>query len=271
MPKIPCPAGRTRIRAGKTEAVWHKKDGSDCPVCSKTAQLAPATESSPLVSAGPAAAQPEGMGKAEEIPSVSQSPPDRPRGLMRRLGFGTRETSPELPVQPPKNKAPEYFVDAKHTIEFANLIYGGARFVFNLADKLLLTKEAGMKPFTEEHPDLVKVSDFEKESITMDPQTDLWGKFATGVTRMVGCQTQAQAHSAIDTLSFLGHFGMLIGFALDHYVRAWREGKPYRQAKSAAKKAAIAARKMGVTDGRNPQGEGGDMASAGRQGLPAPA
>jgi len=269
MPRIACPSGRTRIRAGKAEAIWHKKNGTseDCPICfANTPAIAPATEPSPTPAVYDAGSGAE-AGATHPAPVEARKP-----GLIRRLGFGNRETSPELPIAPPKNKPPEYFVDAKHTVEFANLIYGGVRWLFDLADKFLLTKEAGMKTFTEAHPELLKLSEFEKEGITLDPQSDLWGKAATGFTRLVGCKTQAQAHSAIDTVSFLGHFGMLIGFATDHYWHAWQDGKPYRAAKKAAKKAAIAARRLEVkAHGRNPQVEGGNLAEARPAGAPTAA
>lgn len=267
MPRVACPAGRKHPNG---KAVWHKEKGGttdDCPICFQGVEpkLAPATE-----------AQPVPKGDVPEKPAAKPASPtpERRPGILRRLGFGDRETSPETPLAPPKNQPPAFFVDAKHTIEFANLIYGGGRWLADTLDKFLMTKEAGLKLFTEAHPELLKLSEFEKEAITLDPQTDMWGRFATGFTRMVGAKTQAQAHSAIDTLSLLGHFGALMGFAASHYIDAYKAGKPYREAKKAAKKAAIEARKRGVRDDRRtepePVGEGGTVPQP-RPGNPAAA
>jgi len=259
MPKIVCPKGRTRILGGKQVKVWHKADGSDCPLCSKENQVpSPATE----------VAKPEAK-PTEAKPA--ETPPAKKPGVLRRLGFGSRETAPEVPVAPPKNQPPEFHVDAKHTIEFANLIYGGARWVADLLDKFLLTEEAGGKRFTREHPELLRLSDFEKEAITLDPQSDLWGRFATGFCKMVGAKTQAQAHAAIDTLSFIGHFGALLAFATDHYWHAYQDGKPFRAARKAAKKAQIAARQrpkeVKVPERTEPAREGGTVPAVGQPAI----
>ena len=244
MPKIPCPAGRTRIQGGKQVPVWHKKNGTadDCPVCFKGKPvLEPATESG---SVAQKAERPAPDGKAAG--STPAAPTAKPAGIMRRLGFGAKETSPEVPLSPPKNKEPTYFVGGEHVVKFANLIYGGIRWGFNLFDQFAMTKEAGMKPFTEKHPELLTLSDFEKEAIKLDPATDMWGRFATGFTRLIGCKTQDQAHSAIATLDLLGHFGALLGFGAEHIWTALKAGKPFREAKKEAKKLAIAAKKLEV-------------------------
>jgi hypothetical protein len=249
MPKIPCPAGR---RHPNGRAVWHKPltdknaTSEDCPVCFRGRE--PKVE---VVAETPAPKPTE----EKPIEAAPAKPAAKP-GIMRRLGFGSRETSPETPIAPPKNPEPTYFVGAEHVQKFANLVYGGLRWGFNMFDKWAMTEEAGMKRFTEQHPDLLRLSDFEKESIKLDPQTDMWGKFATGFTRMIGCRTQEQAHSAIATLDLLGHFGALIGFGADHIWSAIRAGKPFREAKKAAKKAAIAAKRKEVMNAQRDISQG---------------
>jgi hypothetical protein len=271
MPRIPCPAGRKKSRAGKLESVWHFPDGTGsrsddnglCPICYKGPPPADAI--------APPSKPPEQPPAGETKPEPKRPPAEAKKpGIFRRIGFGNRETSPELAVAAPKNAPPEYFVDAKHTIEFANIIYGAGRWLADLLDKFLMTEEIpGMKRFTQKHPELLTLSTFEKESITLDPQSDLWGRFATATTRMVGCRTQAQAHSAIDTLSFIGHFGALIAYASDHYWHAFKEGRPYREAKRKLRKAIATAKKKGeVVDADFRVGESGNIPQA-RQGTAA--
>jgi hypothetical protein len=251
-----------RQRKGRRpEHMYHQPDGTGssgdpdglCPACYKGPPPASAT----VPPGEPPKPQPEAK------PEPAKEP--RKPGMFARLGFGSRETSPELPLAPPKNPEPTFYVDAKHTIEFASLIYGGARWFCDLLDKFLMTEEAGMKKFTSKHPELLTLSPFEKESITLDPQSDLWGRFATGATRLIGCKTQAQAHSAIDTLSFIGHFGALIAFGTDHFWHAFKDAKPFREAKRLAKKAAIAAKRAEVRNQRDRigVGEGGDIPQPG--------
>lgn len=233
MPKVVCPAGRTN-KDGTPK--WHRKDGADCPVCSKNVKLAPATEISKPNGASGAS---EG-GKSSGEETTLRSPPEAKRpGIMRRLGFGARETSPELPNAPPKNPEPSYFVDAKHTIAFANTVYGGIRWTFDRWDDWAQTEAAGMVRFVSQHGKMLALSDIEKQGIELDPQTDLWGKFATGFTRMLGSKTQGQAHGIISLIQTATRFGALLTFGVAHIMESYRKGKPFRKAAAEAKKEAL--------------------------------
>ena len=264
MPKIPCPSGRKRPDG---RPVWHKASGTidDCPICfkDKPIEQTPATETAKAGTEAPPAPEPK-----PAAPAKTAKP-----GMMARLGFGSRTTSPEIALAPPKNPEPTYFVQAPYVEKFANLIYGGIRWGFNIFDRFAMTEEAGLKRFTEAHPELLHLSEFEKEAIKLDPATDIWGKFATGFTRLIGCKTQEQAHAAIGTLDMIGHFGALLGFGVEHVWTSWQKGKPFREAKKQAKKAAIAAHQKEVADARRDrsEGKGGVVPEAGRAGAPAAA
>jgi hypothetical protein len=151
------------------------------------------------------------------------------------------------------------------------MVYGAVRFLFNQWDRFAMTKEAGMRKFTEKHPELFVLTPEERELIKIDPKLDAWGRFATGVTRALGAKTQATAHAGIDLASFVFHFGTFIAYAADHLWDSYRAGKPFREAKKKARDEAREAAKAGVKHGNRDIGErtGGDVPSAGPGSTPA--
>jgi len=238
------------MRNGKAVPVWHAESGEGCPACEKKeTKLEPVNE--PV--------------KAE-TPKPEPPPPEKKPPLLRRLGFGVRETSPEIALAPPKNPEPTYFVDAPHVKKVANLVYGGIRWAFNLYDNFACTEQAGMKRFTERYPRLVTLSESQSTAIDIDPRLDLWGRLATGGTRLLGCKTAEQAHNLIDTADLIAGFGGLMLYGGSHIAESWRKGKPFRDAKRAAKKAALAIRKKNKGEVHNEpitQGEGGVVSTVG--------
>jgi hypothetical protein len=273
MPKIPCPAGRKHPNG---KAIWHKdKNGTtdDCPVCfaGTTPKLEPATETQKAAGVDTSSASTSASrGGSGAMPEPAIKPAAK-QPFLRRLGFGDRQTSPETPLAPPKNPEPTYFVDAPHVKKVANMAYGGVRWVFNLYDNIACTVEAGMKRFTERYPKLVTLSESQSSAIDIDPKLDLWGRLATGVTRLFGAKTADQAHNMIDTADLISGFAGLFLYGGSHIAESWKAGKPFREAKKAAKKAAkdaiLAAKRAEVRN--EPKGEGGVVPQA-RLGTPAP-
>jgi hypothetical protein len=261
MTRIACPAGRKRMVRGHMQSVWHQPDGSGspdedghCPACWKGGPPSQTTENAPP----PAGAKPPAAPPQKPEPKPAGKP-----GLFKRLGFGDKQTSPEAPLSPPKNVEPSYHCDAPHVIKVAGFVYAAVRFGFNLFDRIAMTKEAGMKTFVERYPKLVVLSENQKAAIEIDPALDMWGRFATGATKLVGAKTQDEAHNIIDTVDLLSGLGALMLYGGAHIGDAWKKGAPFREAKRLARREAAEARKREVDLARNiAQGEGGVVPAA---------
>jgi hypothetical protein len=252
------PGGRQRCTRGcvwpKTgRPKWHDRP-EDCPAFKATSPAPVVQEPAKIPTPAPTEAEP--------------APAPKKPGLLARLSFGGSKTKPEMPLQPAVTKTePEFHVDAGHAMVVANIVYGSMRWGWNRWDDWAETEAAGMKRFVDKHPELLKLSDLEKESLRLDPDTDMWGRFATWGARMAGAKTREQAHALIDTGNLVARFGSMFAFGGEHAIKSFKAGAPIRAAKKAAEEARRKAeREVRDRDRKSAPGNEGGSAS-----LPRPA